>query len=231
MTDPVLGLHVASASVAIGAGFVALYTTKGASLHRRAGIVFVVTMIMMGVTAGIVSIMHDAKPLSMVPAGLLIACLVTSAFTAVRPPTPAMRRLDRAVFAIGAANVTFTFVRALLAVANGGSLEGTSAGSLVFFGGIGLVAVRKDLRVVREGPPTGVARIRRHVWRMGLALWIAAMSFFIGQADEFPAWLRIWPLLALPGVAIALTMVWWLRRLRARRRAPVPVLKEEAWSR
>ena len=35
------------------------------------------------------------------------------------------------------------------------------------------------------------------------------MSFFIGQADEFPEALRIMPLLALPVLAVLVTMLDW----------------------
>jgi len=52
---------------------------------------------------------------------------------------------------------------------------------------------------------------------MCFALFIAALSFFIGQADEFPKALRTFPLLALPVVAVLVTMVYWLWRVRIRR--------------
>jgi hypothetical protein len=52
---------------------------------------------------------------------------------------------------------------------------------------------------------------------MCFALFIAAMSFFIGQSDEFPKAMRVMPVLALPVLAVLVTMIYWLWRVRIRR--------------
>jgi hypothetical protein len=52
---------------------------------------------------------------------------------------------------------------------------------------------------------------------MTFALFIGALSFFIGQADVFPEPVRIGPLLALPVVAVLVTLLYWLWRVRIRR--------------
>ena len=65
--------------------------------------------------------------------------------------------------------------------------------------------------------PQGAAPIARHLWRMCFALLIAALSFFIGQADEFPPALRIMPLLALPMLIVLGALFYWLWRVRVRR--------------
>ena len=52
---------------------------------------------------------------------------------------------------------------------------------------------------------------------MCFALFIAALSFFIGQAQVIPKPIRIMPLLALPVLAVLLTMLYWLWRIRVRR--------------
>lgn len=80
------------------------------------------------------------------------------------------------------------------------------------FGGIG------DLRRMRSGAPSGAVRISRHLWRMSFALFIAAMSFFIGQAEVFPRVIRRPPLLALPPLTVLVTMLYWVWRIRSRRR-------------
>lgn len=43
---------------------------------------------------------------------------------------------------------------------------------------------------------------------------IATASFFLGQADEFPAALRNPALLAMPVVAVLLLLVYWTVRVR-----------------
>ena len=52
---------------------------------------------------------------------------------------------------------------------------------------------------------------------MCFALFIANASFFLGQADEFPQWLRIRPLLASLALFPLALMGYWLWRVRARR--------------
>jgi hypothetical protein len=52
---------------------------------------------------------------------------------------------------------------------------------------------------------------------MSFALFIAALSFFIGQAQVIPKPIRILPLLALPVLAVLVTMIYWLWRVRTKR--------------
>jgi peptidoglycan/LPS O-acetylase OafA/YrhL len=59
----------------------------------------------------------------------------------------------------------------------------------------------------------GARRIPRHLWRMCFALWIAATSFLLGQAEEFPTQLRIYPLLAVPMLLVFMLMLYWLVRV------------------
>jgi predicted histidine transporter YuiF (NhaC family) len=63
----------------------------------------------------------------------------------------------------------------------------------------------------------GAKRIARHLWRMCMALLIAAFSFFIGQAKVIPRPIRIVPLLMVPPLLVLFTMLYWMWRVRARR--------------
>lgn len=87
----------------------------------------------------------------------------------------------------------------------------------LMFGIVGLVAGAGDLRIMRSGRLGGASRLARHLWRMSFALFIAALSFFIGQAKVFPEPVRILPLLALPMLTVLVTMFYWLWRVRIRR--------------
>jgi hypothetical protein len=84
------------------------------------------------------------------------------------------------------------------------------------FGVVGIVASAGDLRVLRSGAPQGLPRLARHLWRMSFALFVAALSFFIGQSQVIPAPVRILPLLALPVLVVLVTMVYSLWRVRVR---------------
>jgi peptidoglycan/LPS O-acetylase OafA/YrhL len=118
-----------------------------------------------------------------------------------------------AAFLVASTALAFGFQ----AVANGGTRNGLPAFPFFLFGIVGLLAGGGDLRMIRNGTLKGASRIARHLWRMSFALFIAALSFFIGQAKVIPKPIRIMPLLALPVVAVLVTMLYWLWRVRMRR--------------
>ena len=114
---------------------------------------------------------------------------------------------------VGFSSLAFAFE----AIANGGARQGMPAFPFFLFGIVALLASAGDFRLLRSGSPQGAARIARHLWRMCVALLIAALSFFIGQSDEFPPALRIMPLLALPMLIVLGALFYWLWRVRVRR--------------
>ena len=69
------------------------------------------------------------------------------------------------------------------------------------------------------GPRRGGARLARHLWRMSFALFIAALSFSVQAAKMLPASARVPALIALPMLAVLVTMFYWLWRVRGRRAA------------
>jgi uncharacterized membrane protein len=215
--NAVLLVHIVAGSIGLLSGYVALFVTKGATLHRRAGTVFVWVMLTMTMTGALISAARGTATAINLPAAFLTAYLVVTGLTTIRPPRWGARGLHVAgmllAFVLGLASLRFAFE----AVANGGTREGMPAFPFFLFGGIGMLAGAQDLRMLRRGAPTGALRLARHLWRMCFALLIAAMSFFLGQADELPKALRIPALLAAPILAVLVTMLYWLWRVRIRR--------------
>lgn len=214
-----LFIHIIAGGLALVAGFVALYAAKGARLHRRSGVVFVYSMVAMALAgAGMAALNVE---LGNVIAGLLTTYLVVTALITVRPSTPATRRLEAGAMlwaaAVGLAGVAV----GIRAIAFGdGTLEGVRAPIFLVFGAIALLSSAGDARMLRLGGLRGSHRLKRHLWRMCFALWIASASFFLGQADEIPEPLRIPMLLAIPVLTPLLAMVYWLWRVRSGRSAP-----------
>ena len=88
-----------------------------------------------------------------------------------------------------------------------------------------LAAAAGDVRIMRSGPLRGAPRLRRHLWRMCFALFIAAASFFsIRERVEkiLPEPFPSGPLRLLPIVLLFTVMFYWLWKLR--RKSAVPVL-------
>jgi uncharacterized membrane protein len=215
--DALLPVHITAGALGLLSGYVALYSTKGASLHRRSGMVFVYVMFTMAITGMIITIARQSAPAVNLPAALLTAYLVITALTTVRPLARGGYGLHVGgmilVCAVGVMSLKF----GVEAIANGGKRNGIPAFPFFMFGIVGVLASVGDARLLKSGALRGALRLTRHLWRMCFALFIAALSFFIGQADVIPKPIRIQPLLALPILAVLLTMIYWMWRVRFKR--------------
>ena len=209
--------HITAGVLGLLSGAIALYTHKGGRQHRASGTLFVWTMLPMAAAGFVLSTVGGVAPEMNVPVAALTTYLVVTAVTTVRPASAARRRLDSAMMGLGLATGLGSLALGVAALARPGIPDGF-AYPLFMFGVVGLLAVNGDFRVQRSGELRGTRRLARHLWRMCFALFIAALSFFIGQADVFPEPIRIRPLLALPVLAVLVTMVYWLWRLRGRPR-------------
>jgi hypothetical protein len=211
-----LVVHILAGAVGILSGFVALYVAKGATVHRRSGRVFVYAMVTMAVIGSGMAAIRGVAPAANVPAGVLTAYLVITGLVTVSPPAGWSRRWDIGLMlvasAFGLANLAFGF--AALAGVFG---ERWMRFPFFVFGTVSLLASAGDIRMIRSGALSGAPRLARHLWRMCFALFIAAGSFFLGQAKVIPKPIRIFPLLAVPVVAVLVTMLYWLWRVRFRR--------------
>ena len=207
--------HIVAGGIALVSGYVALYATKGARVHRRSGTVFVYAMLVMAGLGAVIAAL--ARGEGSVIAGVVTCYLVITGSTAVRRPAWWTRHLDTGLMlvalGVGAASLA-------LGVDTAASPSGTRDGLPPFpffmFGTIGLLAAIGDARMLRAGGIAGARRLTRHLWRMSWALWIAASSFFLGQAKVIPEPVRIMPLLALPVLAVLVTLLYWLWRVRVR---------------
>ena len=212
-----LAIHIFAGALALLFGYVALFAAKGSRLHRKSGRFFVYAMLTMALGGLIIAAGRGVAPAINIPAALLTAYLVVTSLVTIRPPKSGSRALQvgALLVALGVGFSSLAF--AIEAVVNGGSRQGMPAFPFIIFGSIALLAGAGDLRLLRSGRTQGAARIARHLWRMCVALLIAALSFFIGQADEFPPALRIMPLLALPMLVVLGALIYWLWRVRMRR--------------
>jgi hypothetical protein len=88
-----------------------------------------------------------------------------------------------------------------------------------------------DVRVMWAGTLRAASRLRRHLWRMCFALFIAAGSFFSIRsrvARILPEPFLSAPMRALPILLVFIAMFYWLWRIRDRvrmRRQPADSLR------
>jgi len=219
MRPIVLPIHVVAGSLGLLSGFVALATVKGMPLHRRSGMLFVRTMLAMCAAGLALTLASGVWVPVNGAAALMTACLVVTSLTTVRPPARGARALHVAGMTLALVVGTIELALGITAAASGGSWHGIPAFPFFLFAFVGLTGGIGDARVLRTGPLVGPPRLARHLWRMSFALFIAAMSFFLGQAKVIPKPIRIMPLLAAPPLAVLVAMFYWLWRVRSRRAA------------
>jgi uncharacterized membrane protein len=225
-----LPIHIAAGGLAIVLGAVALSVKKGGNLHRRSGLLFVYAMLVMGVSASILSIVKGRAD-GNVLAGVLTAYLVGTALTTVRPASSWTRQINAIALTVAIAlaiGCAFSGVRMISAVgrdANGVPFRTAGVMSLVI-AAVLVMAAAGDVRTMRSGLPRGGPRLARHLWRMCFALFIAAGSFFSIRervAMLLPEPFTTGQMRLLPIVLLFGTMFYWLWRLRGRRVSSVPV--------
>jgi hypothetical protein len=186
-------------------------------VHRKSGLVFVYAMLLMATTGAVMAALQGGE--GSVIAGVITSYLVITALATVSPPAGWSHRLDVGlmVLAVSVGLISLTLGFDTLASPTGKRADGLPPFPFFMFGTVGLVAGAGDIRMIRSAGLVGASRLARHLWRMSWALWIAASSFFFGQADKFPKALQIMPLLALPVVAVVVTLLYWLWRVRISR--------------
>lgn len=209
MLAAILFPHIAAGTVAILARYAALALRKGGSLHEAAGRTFGVAMLVMAPFA-IALAMTPGQRINLLP-GALTIYLTLTAWGAVRRKPGTVGRLE-------VAGCLFAGALAAAGLIGGLSAEGGPAQSvLLLFGALAMLAAALDLRMLRRGGLVGFERLRRHLWRMCTALFVAAGAFFLGQADEFPNVVR-GPHLFILALTPLGALVFWMIRTRPRRR-------------
>jgi hypothetical protein len=152
--------------------------------------------------------------------GFMCAYFVLTAFTTVRPVSVWTRCLNLIAIAIG---LLVGFIWIWLGVRAVTSPQLAIPFFMVFsafvVGAAMLLGVIGDVRVMRSGMPRGRARIARHLWRMGFALFIAVGSF-IAIPERVAALLPdVFATPVIRGFAMGLVffaMFYWLWRIRGR---------------
>jgi uncharacterized membrane protein len=205
-------LHVIAGLFGLVSGALALFALKGATLHRKSGMVFVYTMLFMSASGAVMAALKPQR-LSVV-AGALTFYLVATGLLTVRRPAASFEWMDVGAMLVGLATAIAGVAFGLQALNSGtGTLDGLPAASGFVFGAVALLATLGDLRMLRARGLQGAPRIARHLWRMCFALFIATASFFLGQPRLFPKPLRDSGVLAIPVLLVLLTMFYWLARV------------------
>jgi len=208
----VLILHISGGSVGILSGTTALFARKGSPLHRLAGNIFFVSMLIMsGIGACVAPFLTDRGSAVM---GLFTFYLVASAWMTVKRKEGSVGVFEKLALCVVSACAATDFIFGVQALNSPtGTLDDNSPALFFVFGSVMALAAVLDFRMILRGGISGAQRIARHVWRMCFALFIATGSFFLGQQKVMPAFMHGSPILVVLGVAPLLFMVFWLCRV------------------
>jgi uncharacterized membrane protein len=210
---PLMPLHIAAGTLALVAGFAALAIRKGSPIHARAGTIFFASMLVMTLSGAVIAAVRAEPGTGVI--GLFTAYLVATGWAAAHRRDGQARGLERAGLAAALACVALFATLAILSTLSPtGKIDSLPAPIHYIYGALAALAAWYDLAFIRRGRLTGAQRLARHVWRISTALLIAALSFFLGQQDEFPKWMQGSPVFFLPPLSVLAVMLFWLVRLR-----------------
>jgi len=210
--SPLLPVHISAGVVGILAGTAALSFRKGSPRHALAGEVFVISMLMLSASAVYLALMKHQ--MGNVLGGTFAFYLVTTAWLTARRRDGQTSILDWGALLVPLVVGIGLWIFGLNAVHNHvKSIDGAPVGMLFFMGSVMLLAAAGDIRMLLRGGVLGAKRIVRHLWRMCFGLFVATGSFFLGQQQVFPAWLRGAKVLFIPALLPLVLLIFWVFRV------------------
>ena len=207
-------VHITGGTLALLMGLAAMVLPKGSWGHRRVGNVFFVSMLMLSV-AGVVLASIRTQNAGNIMGGATAFYMVATAWATVIRPAGRVGRAEVALAALGGAGATAAATFGVLALTSPSGRFAAYPPLMYFiFAGIIGLAFGLDIRMIRLGGLTGVARTTRHLWRMSIAFFMATGSFFFGQPKFVPVWMKETSLFIVAGLLPLALLIFWLVRIR-----------------
>ncbi len=210
--SPLLPVHISAGLVGILSGAAAMSFRKGSPRHVLAGEVFVISMLILSSSAVYLALMKHQMGNFL--GGTFAFYLVTTAWLTARRKDGETSILDWGALLVPLVVGMGLWIFGLRAVhSHAKSIDGAPVGMLFFMGSVMLLTAAGDVRMLLRGGVLGAKRIVRHLWRMCFGLFVATGSFFLGQQQVFPAWLRGAKVLFIPALLPLLLLIFWVFRV------------------
>ena len=214
-------LHIGGGTLGLVSGTVAAVARKGGPLHRKAGNIFVGSMLVMAVFACYLAVVMPGQIVNLF-IGTFALYLVVTAWMTVRRQPGAVGAAEKIALAV-AVLLCAPFVILSFELAAG--LPPFFKSAVVFKGPVLIaiysfttvlvIAAVADAKVVLMGGIAGAPRIARHLWRMCLGLTLAAGSAFTnGVARLLPGPYHVPGILFLPQFLPLGLLIFWMIRVR-----------------
>jgi uncharacterized membrane protein len=216
----VFALHILSGALAMISGVLALAARKGARLHRASGDLFVVSMLAMGASAGVLGAVRPGQTINIFIAALTLY-LVTTSWRTARRRQKTTDALDVVALVVSLllcapfALIDFQIATGVTVFKSAFKIKGPILIALCVFSAVMATAAIGDLRVVLSGGVRGIARVSRHLWRMCFALALTFGSAFTnGFARLLPGPYHVPPVFFLPQLLMLVVLFYWIVRVR-----------------
>jgi hypothetical protein len=208
---PLLVLHILGGSVGLLSGTAAVVVRKGSALHRSFGNVFTIAMLTLASSGLCLAIMKSQT--ANIIGSFITFYLITTAWLVGRRRDTGW--LDWAALLVGLGGAIGVLSLSVHTVLNPATADKSApSGMGFFFGAILLLAAAGDIQMLVRRGIYGRQRVTRHLWRMCFGLFIATGSFFLGQQQVFPAFLRGSVFLTVLALLPFPVMIYWLWRVR-----------------
>ncbi len=221
MTTLAFVLHIGAGTLGLLSGTVAVFAHKGGRLHRTAGTVFFVSMLVMAMFAAYLAVAMPGQIVNLFIA-IFAFYLVATAWMTVRRKERTVGLPEKiALFVAVVLCAPFAVLAFQLATGlppffrSAVPLRGPVLIALYGFTSVILIAAAADAKVIVAGGIAGAARIARHLWRMCLGLTLAAGSAFTnGLPRLLPGPMHVPAIFFLPQLLVLALLVFWMIRVR-----------------
>ena len=222
MTVLAFVIHIAGGVVGLVSGTIAVCAPKGGYLHRKAGTVFVASMLVMAVFALYLGFAIPNQ-ITNVFIGTFALYLVATAWMTVRRREGVSGSFEKLAFLVALCLCApFAILTFQLAVGlpplfvSAVPFKGPVLIAIYVFTTVLALAAIGDARVAFAGGLSGVPRISRHLWRMCLGLTLAAGSGFTnGFARLLPGPYHVPTSFFLPQFLPLGLIIFWMIRVRS----------------
>jgi len=201
-------IHTPAGIVGLFAAAVALFATKGAWLHRAAGVYFTVSMLIMLIAGFVAAAIKNS------PADMLLSAVVT--YTVFTAWLTVQRKIVETGFLEKAAIMWIIAVGVAALILSTGYSEAGTSGIYLVWVGFAVFCTIADVRNLRRTSLTGVQRIIRHVWRIGFSLLWAALALTDkiikaqGQNVKEMPLDQVFYIVGVPTLLILVITVYWV---------------------
>jgi uncharacterized membrane protein len=215
----ILYLHIGGGLAGIASGATAMLMRKGGQAHRVVGNVFFVSMLIMAFIGAVVSPFLPEPQWVNVFMAVFVLYLIATSRATVRRNESSTGRFELGAFIVALSIAITALVVGTLAVSKpNGTIDDLDYRVAFGFGAVWTLVAIADCKLILRGGVSGAQRLVRHLWRMCVALLIAVVSLFLGQAQMFPTSVRGTGALFVPAIAVLGSLLYWLWRVRFAKR-------------